>query len=126
MREILFRGKMTDNGEWVEGVFSPYNWNLFGEREEKPQIIIFSENEDFDGLWCEVLPETVGQFTGRTDKNRKMIFEGDICRFKSFNDVFIGRNRRCTRCKTQNAVGLFFYCIGKKLCGFNADFISGF
>ena len=49
MREILFRGKRVDNGEWVDGVFSPYNWNLFGEREEKPQIIIFSENEDFDG-----------------------------------------------------------------------------
>ena len=50
MREILFRGKRVDNGEWVEGAFSSHSWNYFGEREEKTQIIVFSEIEDFDGL----------------------------------------------------------------------------
>lgn len=87
MREILYRGKNKTNREWIEGAYSPYNWNVLLEREQNPQIIIISDDEDKDGLWCFIIPETAGQYTGQPDKNNKKIFEGDIVKAFLHNET---------------------------------------
>lgn len=71
-REILFRGKRVDNGEWVEGYLMDENY-----------INVPFNDNDVNGRFddpVEVYPETVCKYTGLTDKNGRKIFENDIVR----------------------------------------------
>ena len=76
MREILFRGKREDNGEWVEGFYAcvlDSHYIITGRFDSLTNGIINSEAYKVD-------PETIGQFTGVMDTNGRKIFEGDIVR----------------------------------------------
>lgn len=74
MREILFRAKRKDTGEWVEGFY-------FESFTEIPYIMTLHDHILGMTEFYEVDPATVGQFTGLLDKNSKRIFEGDILRY---------------------------------------------
>ena len=79
MREILFRGKRVDNGEWIQGDLVQF----------LPHGIVRIVTQEPPYKDAEVDSDTVGQFTGLTDRNGKKIFEGDIIHLE-YSQVFFG------------------------------------
>ena len=103
MREILFRGKQVNDGMWIQGYLFQF-WGrayiLWGMTNDTPTI-------------HEVKPETIGQFTGLTDKNGVKIFEGDIVGFTAENEL----------CEPQYYEGTVYFCDGTFWvdCGKDSD-----
>ena len=81
MREILFRGKRTDNGEWVYG-------NFVRGCDEKYAYIVEFGNKEMCRNYVNVNPDTVGQYTSLTNKNGTKIFEGDVVTAPYIDPIF--------------------------------------
>lgn len=105
MREILFKSKRLDNGEWVQGCLIKH------EFDGRVYIgYVFEDMQDgfVDTDLVQVDPETVCQYIGIVDKNGKMVFGGDIVRLRTGRD-----------CKV-------VYKYNSEYCGFDLEPIAGF
>ena len=82
MREILFKAKRVNNGEWVEGYYLRDQYHIGGK-----DIIFYRKDSDRFTVYTDRIDiETLCQFTGLCDKNGKRIWENDIVFVTDEND----------------------------------------
>lgn len=99
MREILFRGKSTETNQWIYGGFHIWEKRqvcALGDDKLKDDEISYVITVNSFADWnmprimqaVEVIADTVGQYTGLTDRNGRKIFEGDIVNILTENEEF--------------------------------------
>lgn len=109
-REILFRGKRVDNGEWIEGYFLPGN-----ERQSlHPCIFVYlPETQSFECFDIDI--DTLSEYTSLTDKNGTRIFEGDIVEYEGerYSINYLTRYARFSAVKPKTVFCVFAYQCGE-------------
>ena len=105
MREILFKAKQIDNGEWVEGHYLR-KYDLL----EKEVHFIFQTDKHNTWRSVEIVPETLCQFTGLYDKNGKKIWENDIIKYhfgENYAPIKYGYYQNCFDSQKAKHIGFY-------------------
>lgn len=112
MREILFRGKRKDNGEWIESLTLLKLGDCLYMFQSAMCEITYDLQYNITSVigkspfFVEVIPETIGQYTGLVDKNGRKIFDGDIVRIDCNISIIRCGNYcdvGCSRCAGEEA-----------------------